>query len=261
MPQGLLPPCTPAPNGRPVRTNVTNLGAAGVETSITATELASRTLGSPKPGTRTVPRAVARSAPETASALGKPKAGKGSPVAVAWCGIGARDGLVFEQTDIGDVERAAVRREGEGEGQASGFDGRDYLARMGVDHRDAEVSLIHHVEEVVFGIERQISGIAVGVAGGIEVDAAPSFAGPVEMADLTGVTLRNPSRVVAGEGGAHEYAAPPGEVAVVGVVGAGTRVPVVDLPGARAIQFEDAERVAARAGIGGEGAPAAGAHR
>src|ERR1035441_2237817 len=127
IPEGLLPPCTFGPNGRPVRmkvsnfgaagaettttltqldsrtlvsptpgtvavppvrVKVSNFGAAGAETSPTLTELDSRTLGSPRPGTLTGPRTVARSAPATASPLGNPKAGKPNPVASA-CFISA----------------------------------------------------------------------------------------------------------------------------------------------------------------------------
>ena len=86
MPEGLLPPCTAGPKGRPVRMKLSTFGAVGVETSTTLTELDSRTFGSPRPGTLTGPRSVARSAPATASALGNPKAGKGSPVALACFG-------------------------------------------------------------------------------------------------------------------------------------------------------------------------------
>src|ERR1051326_2367710 len=86
IPEGLLPAHVVFENARPVGTNATTFGDAGVDTSITQTEFASRALGSPRPGTRTVPRPVSRSAPLTASALGNPNAGNGSPVSRACFG-------------------------------------------------------------------------------------------------------------------------------------------------------------------------------
>src|SRR5262249_8090737 len=79
MPEGPLPAKFAGENPGPVGINVTTLGALGTPTSITHTEFASRTLGSPRPGTLTGPRAVGRSAPDKDSALGKPKAGKLMP--------------------------------------------------------------------------------------------------------------------------------------------------------------------------------------
>ena len=92
-------------------------GAAGSETSTTARELASLTLGSPNPGTCTVPKAVCRSTPEAASALGNPKAGNGRPVAARARGIGAGNRPVLEHPEVCYIELAAIRRERQGEWQ------------------------------------------------------------------------------------------------------------------------------------------------
>ena len=82
IPEGLLPAWLFSPNGTPVRMKASTFAAAGVETSITATELDSRTLGSPRPGMAPVPR--------SASALGNPNAGNGSPVSRARLGSAPR---------------------------------------------------------------------------------------------------------------------------------------------------------------------------
>ena len=79
-PEGLLPPSVPSPNGMPVWMNVSILGAAGSARSTTASELASRTLGSPRPGTSTGPLPVSRRTPASDSGEGNPKAGNGRPV-------------------------------------------------------------------------------------------------------------------------------------------------------------------------------------
>src|ERR1039458_1698739 len=66
IPEGLLPPDADGPKGRPVRMKDCNFGVAGAETSTTLTELDSRAFGSPRPGTFTGPRTVARSTPARA---------------------------------------------------------------------------------------------------------------------------------------------------------------------------------------------------
>ena len=89
-------------------------------------------------------------APLTASALGKPKAGKANPgVALLLRRSAPGNRLIFEHPDVRDVQLPAVRRKRDRERQAAHLDGRDHLARPGIDHRDAEVRLIHHVKGTI----------------------------------------------------------------------------------------------------------------
>ena len=149
---------------------VTSFGFAGSATSITQTEFDSFTFGSPKPGTFTAPRSVCRSTPAADSALGKPKAGKSRPVSLACLAFGARNRLVLEHADVGDVELAAVGRKRQRERQPADPDRRLYLPGFCVDYSDPEIRLVDRIENSPGRIQRQIAGVAVVEALLVQVD-------------------------------------------------------------------------------------------
>src|ERR1035437_9768662 len=135
IPEGLLPPCTFGPNGRPVRMKVSNFGAAGAETSTTLTELDSRTLGSARPGALTGPRTGGGAAgewerpPKVAArgaghgcGCGESEGRKAHPRGVRLLHIGARHGLVLKHAEVGNVKFAPVGGKRQGEGQPPNLD-------------------------------------------------------------------------------------------------------------------------------------------
>ncbi len=193
---------------------------------------------------------------------GKTEGGEGEAGGARQFGIGAGDGLVFEHAEVGDVEFTAGGGKSHGEGETADFDGSDYKAGAGIDDGDAEVGLIDDEEEIAFGIEREVTGVAICVAGLVEIDhAAGTWGGggiPIEESDFAGVAFGDVSGMFVDEGDAHEDAAPVG-VGLAGVFPLGACEQMTDVPVRTFVAFDDGEGVAAGPSVSGDRGLAAGA--
>ena len=78
-----------------------------------------------------------------------------------------------------------------------------------VDRHQAEVGLIHDVQQPALGVERQIAGVAIFKIILIEFVNLPARAArEIHQPHAARISFRDVCRPVAGESHAHEYAAP-----------------------------------------------------
>ena len=194
----------------PVGMNASTLGAAGSARSTTASEFASRTFGSPRPGTFTGPLPVSRAGRlASASGEGNPKAGNGRPVPRRLWMSTPGTGLVLEHAHIRDVSFALVRRERQRKRQApETHRGQDALLAH-IDRCQAEIGLVEHIEDAAIRVQRQIARETVGEAVAVQViDSLGSARGQIDQPHASGVALRGVDGVLRGEGQPHEDAVP-----------------------------------------------------
>ena len=173
--------------------------------------------------------------------------------------IGSGDGPVFEHAEVSDVELAPVGRKRQRKGQPANPHRRQHLPRPGVDRHHAKIRLVHGVEDIALGVERQVAGVAVVKAALVEVDHAAPLGRPIEPTDASGIAFRGEHRVLPGKGQSHEYAAPVSGVKLVQRIdGAGHQV--AHFPAAPLTALHHRQGIPARPSVGGDHRPARGAH-